>query len=152
MRCFKMVLLVGPLAVTALTAADPFSGHWKLNVEKSRLPPPVPRSQLVYIEADTLNIRIVEEGIDDKGDLFKLTISGGFDGKHYGVLNSPSLDTVWFRRLDDHTILGEATQSGKEIGTGTAVVSKNRKTLTVSFSLNDARGKEIRAKAVLDKQ
>ena len=108
MRCFKMVLLVCPLALTALTAADPFSGHWKLNPDKSRLPPPVARGLIVHIEADTKNIRIVEEGIDDKGDLFKLTLSGGFDGKHYGVLNSPSLDTVWFRRLDDHTILGEA--------------------------------------------
>jgi hypothetical protein len=150
MRFLKTMIVV--VALAAFGADDPFTGLWKLNLEKSKLPLPVPRNETVRIEADTENIRIVQEGVNDKGEPFKLTVSGGFDGKYYGVLDSPSVDTVWFRRLDSHTIFAKAMKSGTEIEAGTAVVAKNGKTVKISISITETNGKEIRAIAVLDKQ
>ena len=122
-----------------------------MNLQKSKLPLPVPRNEALRIEADTKNLRLVEEGINAKGEPFKLTISAGFDGKHYGVLASPSVDTVWSRRLDNYTIIGNALKSGTEVKAGTALVSKNGKTLTVTLT-GTTKGKEIKARAVFDKQ
>jgi hypothetical protein len=149
MRFVTTLILI--LAFATFGADDPFTGVWQLNPKKSKLPSAVPRNQIVRIQADMQNVRIFEQGIDAKGEPFKLTISAGFDGKHYGVLGQSFVDTVWFRHLDNHTIIGEARQSGKEIVAGTAVVSKNGNTLTVSFSFTGTKGNEIKAKAVFDK-
>ena len=140
------------LALAASDAEDPFTGLWKLNFQKSKIPPPVPRSETLRIAADTKTISITLERITDKGEPVKVTVNGGFDAKYYGVLASPFVYTVWFRRLDSHPIIAKALKSGTEIETGTAVVSKNGKTLTVKFSIAQSEGQEIKARAVYDKQ
>ena len=67
--------MIGPKTVAALcalsfclfAAGDPFSGSWKLNPSRSKLPPPIPRSQTVRIKAGSRSIRIREEVVDKRG-------------------------------------------------------------------------------------
>ncbi len=150
MRFVKTMFLF--LGLTVLGADDPFTGQWKLNLEKSKLQPPAPQSETVRINADTEHIRISVEGITAKGEPFKLVVNGGFDEVYYAVLDSPYLDTVWFHRPDSHTIYAKILKSGTEIENGTALVSKNGKILKINFSTNEANGKVVKAMAVLDRQ
>ena len=150
MRFAKIIILA--LALAAFGDDDPFTGVLKLNPAKSKLPPTVPKSGTLRIEGDKDNIHLSVEGTTDKGEPFKLSVSCGFDAKYYGVLDSPYVDTVWFRRLNDHSIISRFLKSGAEIESGAAVVSNNGKTLRIDFSVTEARGKATKATAVLDKQ
>jgi hypothetical protein len=46
--------------VALLAARDPFAGVWNLNLAQSKLPPPVPKSRVVRIEADAGSISITK--------------------------------------------------------------------------------------------
>ena len=140
------------MAFAASGADDPFTGIWKLNLQKSKISSPVPLNYTIRIEADEKNIRITQEGIGVKGESFRFKVSGGFDRKDYGVLDSPAIDTVRFDRPDSHTIFGRALKSGNEVAAGTAVLSKDGKSIKISFSMTNPGGKEIKATAVLDRQ
>jgi hypothetical protein len=141
------ILLVG------FAGADPFSGAWVLNLSKSKLPPPLPRSQISHIDADSNGIRVREEIVSDKGERITITVDAKFDGKDYPITGSAFADTVAYQRVDSHTIKGTVKKAGKVVVTEAATVSEDGKTLTGTYSGIDATGSEVKdAVAVFDKQ
>jgi hypothetical protein len=138
------------LALPTFGANDPFAGMWKLNVAKSKLQPPAPQSDTVRIEVDGKDLKIEQEGIDDKGAPFKLTVLGGFDDSVYGIAGSTHADSVTFRRPNSRRIQAEARKSGSAIAWLDAEVSGNN--LRVNVSVLDADGKEIKSLAILERE
>lgn len=132
-----------------MLAADPFSGVWKLNLAKSKLPPPAPQSQTVRSEADAGGIRVREEVVNDKGERLNVSVDARFDGKDYAVTGTPFADTVAYRRLDSRTLKGTVKKAGNVVLLETVVVSADGKTLTGTYSSPD--GKPVGV-AVFDKE
>jgi len=143
------LLLVCTLVLPALGANDPFFGTWKLNVAKSKLQPPAPGSDTVRIEIDGNDLRIEQEGVDEKGEPFKLTLQGGFDDSRYGIAGFRYADAISFRRPAGRRILAEARKSGVIVAWLEAEVSGN--TLKVNLSVLDAEGKEVKSLAILQR-
>ncbi len=138
------------LSLCLFAAGDPFSGVWKLNLSKSRLPPPVPQSLTARIDAGAGSIRVREEIVSDKGERLTVSVDARFDGKDYAVTGSPFADSVAYRRVDGHTLQGTGKKAGKVVATETAVVSKDGKTLTTTYS--GPTGKPVTGVAVFERQ
>jgi hypothetical protein len=148
----RMIAALCTISFCLFAAGDPFSGVWKLNLSQSKLPPPTPQSQTVRIEADAGSIRIREEIVSEKGERVTVTLEAKFDGKDYAVAGSSFADTVAYQRVDSHTLKGTVKKGGKVVETETAVVSKNGKTMTATYSATEPTGKQFTGVAVLDKQ
>ena len=133
-------------------ADDPFSGVWTLNLSKSNLPPPPPKSQVARVEADAVRIRITEEVVDAKGATMNISVDARFDGKDYPVKGTPFADAVSYQRVDRFTIKGIGKKAGKVVMHETVTVSPDGKTMTGTYSSTDAEGKIVTATAVFDRQ
>ena len=124
------VLLV--LSVAALAAQSPFSGTWKLNLQKSKLAPGDPTAKdIAYITVDDTSFRIREQFTDRQGSVMMMTWDAKFDGKDYPVQGFPPADAVVLRR-DGQKILGTMKKAGKAVSTFEATVSKDGKVTTVN--------------------
>jgi len=152
LRVKMRAILCSLTFMAALASADPFSGTWVLNLSKSRLPPPLPRKQISYIEANSTSIRIREQIVNDKGEEMNIIVDAKFDGKDYPIVGSPFVDTVAYERVDSHTLKGTVKKAGQVVTTETAIVSQDGKTLTGTYSGTDLNGKRVNAVAVFDKQ
>lgn len=146
------VMAVLALSLFLRAADDPFSGVWKLNLAKSKLPPPVPKSQIARVDSDGSSIRISEEVVSDKDERMTITVDARFDGKDYPIKGAPFADAVSYQRIDRFTIKGIGKKDGKVIMHETVVVSPDGKTMTGTYSGTDATGKQATAVAVFDKQ
>jgi hypothetical protein len=140
------------LSLLLQAAEDPFSGVWKLNLSKSKLSPPIPKSQIARVAARASGIRISEEIVTDTGERMNISVDAKFDGKDYPVNGSPYADGVSYQRIDRFTIKGVGKKAGKVIMYETVVVSPDGKTMTGTYSGTDASGKQVTAIAVFDKQ
>ena len=148
----RTVAVLCTLSFCLFAAGDPFSGAWKLNPSKSKLPPPIPRSQTVRIKAGSRSIRIREDIVDEKGQRLTVTVNARFDGKDYRITGSPFADAVAYQRVDSHTLKGTVKKAGKVVTSETATISADGKTLTGTYSGTDATGKQVDAVAVLERQ
>ena len=144
--------LVIAAAATLLFAADPFSGFWRLALAKSKLPPPLPRSQTsrIDVEGDGIHIREVIE--NDKGGQITITVDARFDGRDYPIHGTPFADTVAYERIDAYTLKGTVKKAGRIIANEKIVVSPDGATMTSAYSGIDATGKVATATAVFEKQ
>ena len=149
-RSAGILLLACLLVLPAFAAGDPFSGTWKLNVAKSKLQSPAPESDTVRIEIEGNDLRIQQEGVDDKGEPFKLTVQGGFDDSRYGMTGFRYADAISFRRAGSRRIAAEVRKAGVVVAWLEAEVSGN--TLKVNLSVLDAEGKEVKSLAVLQRE
>jgi hypothetical protein len=128
------ILMIGVFALPArlVAAKDPFTGLWRLNVEKSDTSLPVP--QAVRINASVKAIRVREELANQSGTRSMVTtISADFNGKDYPVIGSPLADAAACKRLDAHTITITVKKQGDVVVTERLMVSHDGKTLTASF-------------------
>lgn len=147
--CAVIATLVIPIWLVA--ADDPFSGVWKLNLSKSMLPPPVPKSQMVHIKAGSGSIEIREEIDNQQGGPTEVSVKAKFDGKEYPVDGSPFADSVIYERVDSHTIKGIAKKDGKVVSHETVILSKDGRTMTGTYTARDPSGKPVTATAVFER-
>lgn len=144
--------LFGTVLLCSCTSADPFSGVWKLDLEKSKLPAPLPQGQTVHIQVDGMSIHVQEEIVSNKGERVTITGDARFDGKDYPIKGSDFADSVAYQRLDRSTIKGAGKKAGKVVVNETVVLSRDAKTLTTTYSGTDASGKQATYVAVFHKQ
>ena len=149
---WKWVVRLRPEATERSGASDPFSGVWKINLAKSELAVPAPRSQIVRIQASAEGLRIREEVTNDKGEPLVITLDAKFDGKDYPITGSPFADAGSYNRVDSHTLSATAKKAGKVIETETVAVSADGKTMTAHYTYTDAFGKRVSAVAVADRE
>ena len=90
--------------------------------------------------------------MNDKGARLTVTVDAKFDGKDYPITGSPFFDSVAYRLLSRRTLQATTKKSGEVVLTETAVVSRDGKTLTATYSAADAHGKPLTGIAVLKKQ
>jgi hypothetical protein len=73
------------------------------------------------------------------------------DGKDYPY-KQPQADMISLTSVDATTTKFVLKKEGKEVGTGTRVISKDGKTMTLSGKGTDAAGKPVESTLVFDKR
>jgi hypothetical protein len=151
MRKAMLFLAVFGLAVS-VWAADPFVGTWKLNVAKSKLPAPAPKSQSFKCVAQGDTFRWMFETVGADGKATHSEWSGKYDGKDYPVKGDPTVDTTSLKKTDAYSFVDIDKKAGKEVGSYQVTVSKDVKTITATGKVKDAKGQETTVVMVADKQ
>jgi hypothetical protein len=151
LRLLKVSAVVLAMSLSLFAAESPFSGTWKLNLAKSKMPPPVPKSDIAVVVADENGVKLTEEVIDDKGQPLKISWEAKFDGKDYPVTGDPSSDSVSYQRVNANTLKGQTKKGGKVATDATIVVSKDGKTTTVNYT-DYSQAKPAKGTGVYDKQ
>ena len=151
MRSFRLLLVLLSFSASLLAADSPFSGIWKFNPSKGHLTPPIPKSVLVHIAADTENFKFSEEGVDEKGQPFKSSYEAKFDGKDYPTTGNPDSDSVSLRRVNEREIKFTTKKAGKVVSKLDVIVSKDGQITTVNYT-DYSQGKTDKGSAVYDKQ
>jgi hypothetical protein len=134
-------------------AADPVTGTWELNVAKSKLAGgPLPRSQTRKYEVIGQQVKSVQKGVDAEGKPTLVQFTASLDGKDYPYTGSPDFDTLALTRVDKSTLSFTQKRAGKVALTGTTVVSKDGKTMTISGKGTNAKGQPMDVVYVFDKR
>jgi hypothetical protein len=147
----RVLLMVLAMSVGLFAAESPFSGTWKLNVDKSKVPPPPAKSELVVVNANDNGLKLTDDIVDDKGQALKISYEVKFDGKDYPVTGDPNSDAISFQRVNANTLKATAKKGEKVTTKATVVVSKDGKVTTVNFT-DYTQAKPAKGTAVYDKQ
>jgi hypothetical protein len=132
-------------------AADPFTGTWKLDTTRTKTSP-VTAPPVIRIEAEAAGMAFIQHRPNANREPYDLKLRTEFDGKVTGVIDSPEVDALKCWRSDSHTILMQFLRGGTSFEWQTLEVSKNGKTLKVTWTLPDANGKETKSAAFYEKQ
>ena len=150
-RQLRLLFVIFALSVSLFAAESPFSGTWKLNLAKSKLPPPAPQSDIAKVDADENGVKLSEDITDDKGQPLKISFEVKFDGHSYPVTGDPSSDSVSYRRVSANTLRSTSRKGGKVTTKATIVVSPDGKITTVHFT-DYSQTKPFKGVGVYDKQ
>ena len=151
-RLTMQLTLASFLVATAVLAADPQIGTWKLNEAKSKLGAGAPKNNTVVYEPSGDNVKVTVDGTDADGKPLHSEWTGKFDGKEYPVTGDPTSDMRSYTRANDRTLTLTAKKDGKVTLSGKVVVSADGKSRTVTTSATNAKGQKISSTAVYDKQ
>jgi hypothetical protein len=151
MRQLKVLTVVLIMSLSLFAAESPFSGTWKLNLAKSKLTPPVPKSDIAVVDADENGLKLNQDVITDKGESLKISYEAKFDGKDYPVTGDPSSDSVSYQRVNANTLKGTLKKGGKVTTDATIVVSKDGKITTVDYT-DYSQATPAKGTSVYDKQ
>ena len=152
MRLLKMLAVVLAMSLSLFAAESPFSGTWKLNLAKSKMTPPVPKSDVAVVDLDENGLKLNEDIVTDKGESLKISYEAKFDGKDYPVTGDPTADTRSLKMVKPgHYVLANK-KDGKVVVDGTVDFSADLKTRTLVTHATDASGKKMTATAVYERQ
>jgi hypothetical protein len=152
MICLLTFAVLFAAASACLAADDASMGTWKLNEAKSKFSPGAPKNTTVVYEAAGDSVKVTVDGVGADGKASHNEWTGKFDGKDYPVTGDSSADTRSYKRVNAHTLKLINKKGDKVAMSGTATVSADGKTRTVTISGTDASGKKVSATAVYDKQ
>ncbi len=152
-RLCNTSLMMCILAAATYAADNPFAGTWKLNPAKSKLTgSPMGSSATVKTEADGDGLKVTVEATNADGSPNNFTYQATLDGKPAKIDGSSMIDTVALKRVNDHTISATGSKDGKQVYSDHRVVSKDGKTMTITRTGTDPKGKKYHAVLVFDKQ
>jgi hypothetical protein len=147
--------LVSVLGSLASAQGEPRVGTWELNLAKSTFSPgPPPKRQTITFHAAGPQWVALLQGIDAQGkpinpDTNNLMIV--FDGKDHPTATADYETTAW-KRIDANTYEVLRKKAGKVVLTSTNVLSKDRKTMTITTQGHDAAGQAINNVRVFERQ
>ena len=136
-----IVLTLSTLNVTALAQHNPeelLVGTWVLDVNASSyLPGPAPRGEIrVYTKsADGINGIVKRTQAD--GKVLTIEYLANTDREQM-VTGTPEYDAVKLRQIDPFTSEALLTHGGTTFGVATRVISRNGKSMTITFRRPDA--------------
>jgi hypothetical protein len=133
-------------------APDPLVGTWKLDLAKSSYKPgPAPKSGTLVIDAAGKGLKVAVDIVGADGASTKWGYTTQRDGKDAPVTGNPAYDTVNVTQTSptDGTVVYK--KGGKLVVTAKTSVSKDGKTLTVTYTGTDAKGQAINNVSVFDK-
>ena len=148
-RLFLLTLAIA----SGIRAGDASVGTWKLNVAKSRFrpgPPPVAETRIYQAQPKGVKTTVTTTWADRTSTTVEYPAN--YDGKDYPVEGSRDVDAVVLTRMDDFTSAAILKHAGKEIGVARRVVSRNGKTMTISYKGVNTRGDQVDNVVVYDRQ
>ena len=150
-----LIFAIAGIAIISLPAyaSDPLAGTWELNLEKSKYSPgPPPKSQTRTYEVTGQQEKMIAKGIDAKGNETVQQFSANRDGKDYPYEGWPRVDTISLTAVDAFTVTYKLKQAREVVLTGTRVISKHGKMMTISGKGTDALGQPWETMEVFDKR
>jgi hypothetical protein len=151
-RVILLTLAVLFASATVCLAQNPHMGTWKLNEAKSKFSKGASKNTTVVYEGAGDSVKVIVDGVDGDGNATHNEWTGKFDGKFYPVTGDPTSDTRSYKKINNRTLALTGKKGGKISLNGRITVSANGKTLTVTNTGTDAKGKKFNIRAVYDKQ
>jgi hypothetical protein len=154
-RVLACSLFLG-LAGLLLGADDPFAGTWKLNLDKSKVPPSQPgratKEETLVIEITGDDGIVTMKGTREDGSAILVKYSTPLAGGPVKY-DSPFAAgvTVTSKRLDQRTVEMVTMLNGKEVSTQRNTVSADGKTLRAASKGVNAQGQAFEGVAVWEK-
>jgi hypothetical protein len=146
---FLLIVMMLTLFVAPVSAADVFSGTWKMDIEQSRFSPgPILKPtgpNFVRIEATGRGLTFTSDGIDGKGRKTHGHYSVSFDGSdsvyEQIVEGKPDPDSapsmVSLKQIDDHSLELTFKSAGRRVLITTLIVSADGKSgIATSTGIN----------------
>ena len=128
-------------------------GIWKLTGAMPNVGADSPTSIILRYEAAGTGVKAALDVMGANGALAHMEFSGEYDGKDNPVTGSSQVgEVVALTRLDANTVRLVHKRDGKVLVTETAVVSSDRKTMTVTTTGTTPWGVPINGVAVWEKQ
>jgi hypothetical protein len=133
-------------------ANEALFGTWKLNLAKSKVLGPAPKSRIMKIEAAGSSIKVTVDEMDAQGKPNSRAYTANFDGKDVGNPIAPDRDTISWKQIDARTWETTSKQAGKVTATSKRVLSPDGKVFTLTTTSRDAQGRPVIAVMVYEKQ
>ena len=128
-------------------------GRWELNVAKSSFRPgPPPKSLTRVYEASGENVKYTDSLVDADGTADVSAWTGSYDGKDSPIAGSPDVDAQAIKASDPFRSTFTLKKAGKVVGTGTRVVSRDGKVMTIRVKLTNAKGQTFTNVRVFEKR
>ena len=153
-RSFVVASLAFLIAAAALAQAkDPVEGTWELNVAKSTFSPgPAPKSETRIYVASGSDLKLTLKGVDGDGKPTSIQASYSLDGREHPIVGSPDADSQSIARVDDLSTKGTLKKGGKVVQKVRREITKDGKTMTITFEGVNARGQTIKNVMVFEKK
>lgn len=155
MRRSIRIFILFAFAAAALFAADPFVGTWKLDSSKTKSSGNVTSLTAAAItferQGEDYLVTVAATNADGSPTSIKYTVP--INGGPAKVENGGGqFDAVTAKRMNAKERENTYSKDGKDIATRRLVVSKDGRTLTITFKGNDAQGNTVTSVQVFDKQ
>jgi hypothetical protein len=151
-RIAAVSLALSVMATGACFGASPHIGTWKLNVEKSKLPPWMGKNNTVTYSEQKDKIKVTVDGVDKDGKKTHSVWVGKFDGKAYPTKGNLTWSSAAYKVVNDRTNEITTMKDGKTVWSGKITVSTDGKSRTVTMNGTGEDGKPFKAKAAYDKE
>jgi hypothetical protein len=137
----------------AIWAADPVIGTWELNVAKSKYNPgPAPKSQTRIYEALPEGMKVTIKTVSADGQTTVVEHPANFDGKDYPITGSTQADVIALKQIDTYTSEAILKHASHVLATSRRVVSKDGKSMTITYEGVDSRGRKVDSMAVYERR
>ena len=132
---------------------DPIVGTWELNVAKSKYSPgPAPKSETRTYVVSGQDIKATSKGVDSAGQPTAGEWTINYDGKDRPQTGNPDADTLSLKRIDAFTTEFTQKRAGKVVITGTRIISRDGKVMTITTKGTNATGQTINDVGVFEKR
>jgi hypothetical protein len=132
---------------------DPLVGAWELNVAKSKFGPGrAPKSETRTYVVSGEDIKATTKGVDSAGKPTAAEFTINYDGKDRPTTGIPDAETLSLKRVDAFTTEFTQKRAGKVVMTGTRVISRDGKVMTITTKGIDRTGQTINDVAVFEKR
>jgi hypothetical protein len=101
---------------------DPLIGTWKLNLEKSKLVGPTPKSWTITYVPEGRNLIATLDAVDAQGGLHKYVFTVNFDGQPHPTTGSPIADSAVYFRIGNMMNM-VSFKNGKVVNLGQIQIS-----------------------------
>jgi hypothetical protein len=147
-----LVATMGPCPLAA-QAPDPVLGTWELNLSKSSFSPgPPPRSETRVMVQDGAVIRATSRGVDASGNPTSSQWTVTYDGTEQKIAGSPDADSQIVKRIDPLRTETTIKKGGKVVQTAHREISRDGKTMTLTFKGVNAKGQTIHDVMVFERR
>ena len=134
-------------------AADPVVGTWELNKAKSTyLPGPAPKNETRIYDEQPGGVRVTVRTIEADGSSTTVHISANYDGKDYPVTGDGEINAIALKKVNEYTAEATLMHGGNVVATAVRELSRDSKTMTITYKGTDREGRRVNNKAVYEKQ
>lgn len=132
---------------------DPIVGIWELNVAKSKFSPGrAAKSETRTFVVSGQEIKATTKGVDSAGKPTAGEFTINYDGKDRPQIGNPDADTLSLKRIDAFTTEFTQKRAGKVVITGTRIISRDGKVMTITAKGTNATGQPIHDVGVFEKR